>query len=344
MAAGPGAPTRESRTSLTRKQASETESSGTGGEPVDSTTANVSRATRALGSKKVTTPAKLETKKTAADFIAEGVEDDTGAGDFIAEDIRFGIDDVLDPFKEDDEVQSEKRRESEVESERASIGKSIDVTGDGGVEKKLVAPGEGDVVYQGAQVSVQYTGTLEDGTTFDSTRSRSGNFSFELGAGQVIKGWEAGVSTMRKGEVAAFEISPQYAYGRRGMPPVIPGNSTLTFEIELVDFRGGEKEDIKTVADFNPEVARTPEDIAKDYDAKLETQEERRKGMTFLDRFYFISPFASQTGERPPWWINPNITFVAILAFCGLGFYLVVLSGAIHFGYVDQPVDVNIFK
>lgn len=344
MAAGPGAPVRKSSTPLTRKKDGENEVSSAEDGDDNAIDAEASRATRALGTKKVTTPPKLETRKTAADFIAEGVVDDMDSSDFIAEDIRFGIDDVLDPFKEDDAAENKIRKESEAESERANIGKSINVTGDGGVKKQLVTPGNGDVVYQGAEVNVQYTGTLEDGTTFDSSRSRSGGFSFELGAGRVIKGWEAGVATMRKGEVSTFEISPQYAYGRRGMPPVIPGSSTLTFEIELVDFRGGEQDEIKKVSDFNPEVARTPEEIAKNYDARLETQEERRKNMSLLERFYIISPFASQTGERPPWWINPNITSFIILAFCGVGFYLVVLSGAVHIGYVDQPVDVNIFK
>lgn len=66
--------------------------------------------------------------------------------------------------------------------------------------------------------------------------------------------------------------------------------------------------------------------------------------MTLFERFYIISPFASQTGAKPPWWINPNITFFLIAALVGVGFYLVLLSGAIHIGYVEQPVDVNIFK
>lgn len=343
MAAGPGTPTRAPRAPLGRKKSEQADAEAPADSPVDKDALEAPRATRALGTKKPRAPPTLQ-KKSAADFIAEGVEDDVEVDGFVAEDIRFGIDDLTDPFRLDEEAETELRRESESESERANIGKNVDVTGDGGVTKTLIKPGAGEVVYQGADVTVEYTGTLADGTKFDSSRSREGSFSFELGAGRVIKGWEAGVATMRRGEVAEFEISPQYAYGRRGMPPVIPGNATLTFEIELLDFKGGEKEDIKKVAEFNPEVARTPEAIAKDYGTRLETQAERRKGMSLLDRFYIISPFASQTGERPPWWINPNITFVIILAFCGLGFYLVVLSGAIHIGYVDQPVDVNIFK
>lgn len=343
MAAGPGAPSKGKRATLGKTKSKQAASNTSSDDESSGNTAQSPRATRALGTKKPRAPSTVQ-KKTAADFIAEGVEDDADTGAFVAEDIRFGIDDVTDPFKVDEDAETELRRETESESERASIGKSVDVTGDGGVTKKLVKPGSGDVVYKGADVTVEYTGTLADGTQFDSSRSREGSFTFELGSGRVIKGWEAGVATMRRGEVATFEISPQYAYGRRGMPPVIPGSATLTFEIELVDFKGGDNEEIKKVSDFNPEVARTPEEIAREYDERLETQAERRKSMSLLDRFYIISPFASQTGERPPWWINPNITSIIILAFCGLGFYLVFLSGAIHIGYVDQPVDVNIFK
>lgn len=301
------------------------------------------RVTRALGSKKFREPPTFK-KKSAKEFVAEGVEDEVEDNMFAEADIRFGIDDILDPFQVDEEKKGELKKRKEEESERARIGKSFDVTGDGGVTKVLKTPGEGKSLTKGATVVVEYTGKLEDGTVFDSSKKREGGFEFELGTGKVIKGWEAGVATMRKGEVAEFTIAPNYAYGRRGMPPVIPGNAALTFEIEVKDFTGGEDEDIKRVAEYNPDIARTPEEIARQYDTRMETQAERRKSMSLLDRFYIISPFASQTGERPPWWINPNITSVIILAFSALGFYLVVKSGAIHIGYVDQPVDVNIFK
>lgn len=349
LAAGPGQVPRPARPSIRRKKSEKGDEDDVDeNDPSDQTSKAAAedttpRVTRALGSTKPREPVSYK-KKSAAEFVAEGVEDEVEDNVFAENDIRFGVDDILDPFKADEEKEGELKRKTEEESERVRIGKSFDVTGDGGVIKVLKTPGDGKILTKGANVVVEYTGKFEDGTVFDSSRKREGGFEFQLGTGKVIKGWEAGVATMRKGEIAEFTVAPNYAYGRRGMPPVIPSNAALTFEIEVKDFTGGEDENIKKVAEYYPDIARTPEEISRQYDTRMETQAERRKKMSLLDRFYIISPFASQTGERPPWWINPNITSVIILAFTALGFYLVFISGAIHIGYVDQPVDVNIFK
>lgn len=79
---------------------------------------------------------------------------------------------------------------------------------------------------------------MEDGTQFDSSRNRNEQFVFNLGKQEVIKGWDFGVITMAKGEVATFTIKAEYAYGSTGSPPKIPGGATLIFEIELFDFEG----------------------------------------------------------------------------------------------------------
>ena len=90
------------------------------------------------------------------------------------------------------------------------------------------------------------------------------------------------------------------------MPPVIPGNSTLTFEIELLEASAEKIEDVQSVADMNPDIPRTPSDIAESYEKKKEDFD-KRKNRSFFELFYFISPSMSQTGEKPPLWINPNI-------------------------------------
>lgn len=82
--------------------------------------------------------------------------------------------------------------------------------------------------------AVHYVGKLTDGTTFDSSRDRGEEFEFELGKGAVIKGWDQGVATMRKGELAVLTCHPDYAYGENGSPPKIPPNATLQFEVELL--------------------------------------------------------------------------------------------------------------
>ncbi len=94
--------------------------------------------------------------------------------------------------------------------------------------------GAGAEAVAGKKVSVHYTGTLTSGQKFDSSLDRGKPFQFTLGAGQVIKGWDEGVPGMKVGGKRKLQIPPEMAYGARGFPPVIPPNSTLIFEIELL--------------------------------------------------------------------------------------------------------------
>lgn len=93
--------------------------------------------------------------------------------------------------------------------------------------------GTGDTAAKGNMVEVHYTGTLEDGTQFDSSRDR-GTFSFALGAGQVIAGWDEGVAGMKVGGTRTLVIPSDLAYGDHGIGGVIPGGATLHFDVELI--------------------------------------------------------------------------------------------------------------
>ena len=94
--------------------------------------------------------------------------------------------------------------------------------------------GTGDQATPGDRVAVHYTGTLDDGTVFDSSYERGQPIEFVLGQGMVIPGWEQGIAMMREGGQATLVIPPELAYGPQGSPPAIPPNATLTFEVELV--------------------------------------------------------------------------------------------------------------
>jgi FKBP-type peptidyl-prolyl cis-trans isomerase FkpA len=101
-----------------------------------------------------------------------------------------------------------------------------------GVEDITV--GTGAEAVSGKYVTVHYVGTLTSGSKFDSSRDRGQGFSFKLGVGQVISGWDQGVAGMKVGGVRKLTIPPELGYGARGFPPVIPENSTLLFEVELL--------------------------------------------------------------------------------------------------------------
>mmetsp|Transcript_41542 Transcript_41542/g.50358 ORF Transcript_41542/g.50358 Transcript_41542/m.50358 type:complete len:108 (-) Transcript_41542:222-545(-) len=103
-----------------------------------------------------------------------------------------------------------------------------------GVEKKILQEGTGPQPTKGQGVAAHYTGTLMDGTKFDSSRDRGKPLEFTVGVGQVIKGWDEGILSMKVGERAELICSPDYAYGAAGAGGVIPPNATLKFDVELV--------------------------------------------------------------------------------------------------------------
>ena len=105
------------------------------------------------------------------------------------------------------------------------------------LESKDLAVGKGAEAKAGDNVKVHYVGTLTDGKEFDSSKKHGQPFEFELGAGRVIKGWDQGVAGMKVGGKRKLTVPPSLAYGARGFPPVIPPNSTLVFEAELLDVK-----------------------------------------------------------------------------------------------------------
>lgn len=104
-----------------------------------------------------------------------------------------------------------------------------------GIKIEDVVEGSGKVAQSGDTVSVNYLGTLaSNGQKFDSSYDRNEPFTFRLGSGQVIEGWEKGIVGMKEGGKRILTIPPEKAYGEDGAPPVIPPNATLKFEVEMV--------------------------------------------------------------------------------------------------------------
>ena len=97
--------------------------------------------------------------------------------------------------------------------------------------------GSGEQAKSGDLVSVHYSGYLIDGTKFDSSVDRGTPIDFVLGQGRVIQGWDEGIALLKVGSKVKFIIPPDLGYGERGYPPVIPGNSILIFEVELVEIK-----------------------------------------------------------------------------------------------------------
>ncbi|XAR66266.1 Peptidylprolyl isomerase [Bertholletia excelsa] len=157
------------------------------------------------------------------------------------------------------------------------MGDAIDLTGDGGVIKSIVRRARPDAMSPTENlplVDVHYEGILpETGEVFDTTHEDNTVFTFELGKGSVIKGWDVALRTMKVEEIAKFTIKPEYAYGSAGSPPDIPPDATLVFEIELVACRPRKGSSVSSVSD---ELARL-EELKRQREMAAAAKEEEKK-------------------------------------------------------------------
>ncbi|XP_057475535.1 peptidyl-prolyl cis-trans isomerase FKBP20-1 [Actinidia eriantha] len=155
---------------------------------------------------------------------------------------------------------------------------AIDLSSDGGVIKTIVRrakPGAIAATDNLPLLDVHYEGTLaETGEVFDTTHEDNTVFTFELGKGNVIVGWDIALRTMKVGEVAKFTIKPEYAYGSVGSPPDIPPGATLIFEIELVACRPRKGSTVNSVSD---EKARLDELKKQREMAAAKKEDEKKK-------------------------------------------------------------------
>ncbi len=136
---------------------------------------------------------------------------------------------VFNGAKAEREAAAKKKAEALLEELAAGFDKT-----ESGLRYKMIQKGDGAKAEKGKTVSVHYKGSLTDGTVFDSSFKRNQPIDFTLGVGQVISGWDEGISLLQVGDKARFVIPPSLGYGANGAGGVIPPNATLIFDVELV--------------------------------------------------------------------------------------------------------------
>jgi FKBP-type peptidyl-prolyl cis-trans isomerase len=123
-------------------------------------------------------------------------------------------------------------KDAKIQEKKVTVGDKVYV-----LKYEDQKEGSGPEAKKGDMIDVHYTGWLKDGKKFDSSKDRGKPFSFRLGAGQVIKGWDEGVAGMKAGGKRRLIIPPELAYGTRGAGGTIPANAELTFEVELLKIK-----------------------------------------------------------------------------------------------------------
>ncbi|WP_022664317.1 peptidylprolyl isomerase [Desulfospira joergensenii] len=148
---------------------------------------------------------------------------------------QASFDAIIRERKQEKMARREKDLAAFKEKMRAKYPDAVSV--DPGLLYVVLKPGTGAGVKKGGRASVHYTGLLENGKKFDSSRDRGTPFQFNLGKGEVIRGWDLGIAGMKKGEQRRLIIPYPLAYGESGYPGVIPPRATLIFDVELVDLQ-----------------------------------------------------------------------------------------------------------
>lgn len=133
-------------------------------------------------------------------------------------------------------AQKKDKKDKKASSTEMQVKPNVEYTTASGLKYKITEQGKGVKAAAGATVTVHYTGTLTDGKKFDSSKDRNQPFTFKLGIGQVIKGWDEGIALLRVGDKAILTIPSELGYGAQNAG-TIPPNSTLIFEVELLDVK-----------------------------------------------------------------------------------------------------------
>mmetsp|Transcript_11031 Transcript_11031/g.11040 ORF Transcript_11031/g.11040 Transcript_11031/m.11040 type:complete len:283 (+) Transcript_11031:55-903(+) len=214
----------------------------------------------------------------------------------------------------------------------------VELTRDGGVKKTLISSGQGRKIETGDILAIEYTASLKDGNIF----AKGEQEQCIVRDGSLIKGWDIGISSMKVGEKAIFLISPEYAYGKSGVKPVIPSNSDIEVELRIQAWLGNQLRPetlFQKDLDIDPFISSTPEAIQSDFESMQSRKEDKEQSIIeiYLKRLKNISFgfggsgfFTSQSGAPAPWYLSPNFTFPTMISICLAAFLAVITSGAVR--------------
>lgn len=206
-----------------------------------------------------------------------------------------------------------------------------------GVSKELVSKGAGRSIEPGDILAIDYSASVQ-GKVF----ARSNKEQFIVKDGSLIKGWDVAISSMQVGERATFALEPQYGYGSTGVAPVIPPNAQIDIDIKILAWLGNQLRPETIFSkdlDVDPFIASTPETIQAEYDEMEARKEDKYQGnilQIYLRRLRNISFgfggsgfFTSQSGEKAPWYLNPNLTFPFMITIVIAAFITVLSTGSV---------------
>lgn len=234
-------------------------------------------------------------------------------------------------------------------SSTSQVATPTTITLQEGLTKTILKPGRGPALKLGDVATVSYNCYLAD---TKQTFSKSPKQKVIVGGGTMIDGWEQGLMSMVVGEKAILTMTPEYGYGAEGVGNIVPPNSVLGIELQVLEAEEqaqlGSAGVVASVSgitgsgewgNLDPMKPRTPQAIDAAYKAKqrqlaLEKADEKEGIAGFLDkltsgRFYFFGLFEGETGQQAPWYLRPSITFPIAFAVVGLGFYATFALGGI---------------
>ncbi len=216
----------------------------------------------------------------------------------------------------------------------------ISLTDDNGVRKEVINSGSGKKIETGDILAVEYVAMLLD---TKEVFAKGDKEQFIVNDGSLIKGWDIAVNSMKIGEKARFIVNSNYAYGGKGVDPVIPANSNIEIQIKVLAWLGNQlapESLFQKDLDIDPFIASTPESIQAEYEEMQSKKMDKYQGgivQIYLNRLKNISFgfggsgfFVSQSGEKAPWYLNPNFTFPAMITIVLAAFLTVTTFGGIR--------------